>query len=64
MYYYKLGNAFNASASTKEIPAADKYPLNPEGFAKRRPEFEIVGAFASDPITISNIISGDGCTRF
>ena len=62
MYYYKLGNAFNASASTKEIPAADKYPLNPEGFAKRRPEYEIVGAFASDPITISNIISGDGST--
>ena len=62
MYYYKLSNAFNASASTKEIPAADKYPLNPEGFAKRRPEYEIVGAFASDPITISNIISGDGST--
>ena len=31
-------------------------------FAKQRPEFEIVGAFAADPITITNIISGDGAT--
>ena len=32
------------------------------GFAPQRPEFEIVGAFASDPINITNIISGDGST--
>ena len=35
---------------------------SPGAFAKQRPEFEIVGAFAADPITITNIISGDGAT--
>ena len=60
MYYDKLSNAFNEAAATKVIPSADKYPLNPEGFAPRRPEFEIVGAFASDPIEISAIQAGDG----
>ncbi len=62
MYYAKLSNAFNASADTKTVPDSDKYPLNPDGFAKRRPEYEIVGAFATDPISISDIISGDGST--
>ena len=62
MYYSKLSNAFNASADTKVVPDSDKYPLNPDGFAKRRPEYEIVGAFATDPISISDIISGDGST--
>ena len=62
MYYAKLSNAFNASAATKEIPSVSKYPQYPDAFAARRPEFEIVGAFASDPITISDIISGDGST--
>ena len=62
MYYAKLSNAFNASAATKEIPTVSKYPQYPDAFAARRPEFEIVGAFASDPITISDIISGDGST--
>ena len=62
MYYAKLSNAFNASADTKVVPDSDKYPLNPDGFAKRRPEYEIVGAFATDPISISDIISGDGST--
>ena len=37
-------------------------PEDPGAFAKQRPEFEIVGAFAADPITITNIISGDGAT--
>ena len=60
MYYDKLSNAFNEAAATKVIPPADKYPVNPEGFAPRRPEFEIVGAFASDPIEISAIKSGTG----
>ena len=62
MYYAKLSNAFNEAADTKVIPDSEKYPINPDGFAKRRPEFEIVGAFADDPINISNIFAGDGRT--
>ena len=61
MYYSKLSNAFN-EASGREIKAVDKYPANPDGFAKRRPEWEIVGAFASDPIQIETIESGSGGT--
>ena len=60
MYYDKLSNAFNEAAATKVIPLIDKFPVNPEGFAPQRPEFEIVGAFAADPIEISAIQSGDG----
>jgi len=59
MYYSKLSNAFNL-ASGRDID--QKYPANPLGFSKQRPEWEIVGAFASDPVNISNIISGDGST--
>ena len=59
MYYSKLANAFNR-ASNREI--IEKYPAKPGGFSKQRPEYEIVGAFAADPITISSIISGDGAT--
>tara|TARA_Y100000592_G_scaffold75840_1_gene118589 strand:+ start:416 stop:6280 length:5865 start_codon:yes stop_codon:yes gene_type:complete len=59
MYYSKVANAFNR-ASGREID--QKYPASPDAFAKQRPEWEIVGAFASDPITISQIISGDGAT--
>ena len=59
MYYSKVSNAFNR-ASGREID--QKYPASPLSFAKQRPEWEIVGAFASDPITISSIISGDGST--
>ncbi len=59
MYYAKLSNAFNV-ASGRDID--QKYPSLPLGFAKRRPEWEIVGAFATDPINISSIISGDGFT--
>ncbi len=59
MYYSKLSNAFNA-ASTRDID--QKYPSSPDGFAKQRPEWEIVGAFATDPFDISSIISGDGST--
>ena len=33
-----------------------------KGFSPQRPEFEIVGAFASDPLSIQSIISGDGAT--
>ena len=59
MYYAKLSNAFNF-ASGRDID--DKYPANPLGFEKQRPEWEIVGAFATDPITISTIESGSGGT--
>ena len=59
VYYSKLSNAFNR-ASTREVRF--KYPTHPDDFAPVRPEFEIVGAFATDPLAISNIISGDGAT--
>ena len=59
MYYSKLSNAFNV-ASTRDID--QKYPSDPDGFAKQRPEWEIVGAFATDPFDISSIVSGDGST--
>lgn len=55
MYYSKLSNAYNQVRNIDQ-----KYPSDPEGFAKQRPEWEIVGAFASDPIDISSIISGNG----
>ena len=59
IYYSKLTNAFNR-ASGRDID--NKYPDTPKGFAPQRPEFEIVGAFATDPLNISNIESGDGAT--
>ena len=59
MYYSKVGNAFNR-ASGREVD--QKYPAQAGAFAKQRPEWEIVGAFASDPVTITSIISGDGAT--
>ena len=55
MYYSKVSNAYNAYRDIEE-----KFPEDSDGFAKRNPEWEIVGAFASDPIEISNIISGNG----
>jgi hypothetical protein len=57
IYYSKVSNAFNPE-SGRDID--QKYPDSSEGFAKQRPEWEIVGAFANDPIAISSIISGDG----
>ena len=60
MYYAKLSNAYNTGSIDKDID--QKWPQDPEGFAKERPEFEIVGAFATDPISITSIISGDGAT--
>ena len=59
MYYSKISNAFNR-ASGREID--QKFPTDPLGFSKQRPEWEIVGAFATDPVVISSIISGDGAT--
>jgi hypothetical protein len=59
MYYSKVSNAYNL-ATGRDID--QKYPQSALGFAKQRPEWEIVGAFASDPVNISRIISGDGFT--
>ncbi len=59
MYYAKLSNAYNV-ASGRDI--TEKYPDKPYGFEKQRPEWEIVGAFASDPINISTIEAGSGGT--
>jgi microcystin-dependent protein len=59
MYYSKLSNAFN---SYRPIPADAKFPASDEDFAKRNPEWEIVGAFATDPIDIQTVISGNGTT--
>lgn len=59
MYYSKLSNAFNR-ASGRDID--QKYPTNTLGFSKQRPEWEIVGAFAPDPVPISSVTSGDGFT--
>ena len=60
IYYSKLSNAYNEAASRRSI--TQKYPSAPKGFAPQRPEFEIVGAFATDPLNITNIESGDGAT--
>ena len=59
MYYSKVSNAYNAY---RAIQDEDKYPASSLGFAKQRPEWEIVGAFDTDRITISTIISGNGGT--
>jgi hypothetical protein len=59
MYYSKVSNAYNL-ATGRDID--QKYPQSTLGFAKQRPEWEIVGAFATDPVNISRIISGDGFT--
>ena len=59
MYYASFSNAFNRS-SGREID--QKFPAVEDGFSKQRPEWEIVGAFASDPVNISTLISGDGAT--
>ena len=56
MYYGKLSNAYSI-ASGRDIDS--KFPADPDGFAKQRPEWEIVGAFAADPINIAKIFSGD-----
>ena len=59
MYYAKLSNAFN-NASGRNVD--QKFPALPEGFTSQRSEFEIVGAFASDPLSITALSSGDGVT--
>ncbi len=62
MYYAKLSNAYNTSSGSPDRNIDSKYPQDPDGFAKQRPEWEIVGAFAADPISIDNIESGSGGT--
>ena len=59
VYYNKLSNAYNR-ASIRDID--EKFPTISGGFAKQRPEFEIVGAFNSDRLQITGLISGDGNT--
>ena len=59
MYYAKISNAYN-EGSSRAIITAEKYPEDPEAFDKQLPEFEIVGAFANDPVVISSIFAGDG----
>jgi len=61
MYYAKLSQAYS-TGSGRPVDTDDVFPTNDLGFNPRRPEFEIVGAFASDPITISSIQAGDGLT--
>ena len=60
MYYYKLSLAYGNATEDRNI--SEKFPIKKEGFVSRRPEFEIVGAFAADPIRLSSIRSGDGST--
>ena len=60
MYYYKLSIAYGSATEDRNI--SEKFPSNTEGFVSKRPEFEIVGAFAADPLVISSIESGTGGT--
>ena len=59
MYYAKLSIAYGTGTG-RTVDSDDKFPSNEEGFNPQRPEYEIVGAFAADPIIITNIRSGDG----
>ena len=61
MYYAKLSKAYGAG-SGRQVDSTDVFPGNKEGFTSVRPEFEIVGAFASDPLVITSIQAGDGAT--
>lgn len=57
MYYAKVSNAYNTYRNIDQ-----KFPTSEAGFVKRDPEWEIVGDFASDPVEIVNIFSGNGLT--
>jgi len=61
IYYAKLSLAYN-SGSGREVDSDDRFSSNSLGFTAVRPEYEIVGAFASDEIGIESIKSGDGLT--
>jgi len=57
MYYAKLSVAYG-TGSGRDID--DKFPSLPKGFEPKKPEYEIVGAFAADPIKITSIEAGSG----
>jgi len=59
MYYAKLSIAYG-TGTDRDID--DKFPAKPKGFEPQRPEYEIVGAFASDPLKITSIEAGSGGT--
>ena len=61
MYYAKLSIAYGTGTG-REVDSEDIFPTNEEGFNPQRPEYEIVGAFAADPLIITNIKSGNGST--
>ena len=62
MYYAKLSNAYGTASGSPNRNIDSKYPTEPDGFAKQRPELEIVGAFAADPVSIASIEAGEGGT--
>ena len=62
MYYAKLSNAYGTASGSPNRNIDSKYPTEPDGFAKQRPEWEIVGAFAADPVSIASIEAGEGGT--
>jgi len=57
MYYAKLSIAYG-TGSGRDVD--DKFPTLPKGFEAQRPEYEIVGAFAADPLKITSIEAGSG----
>jgi hypothetical protein len=57
MYYAKLSVAYG-TGSGRDVD--DKFPTLPKGFEPQRPEYEIVGAFAADPLKITSIEAGTG----
>ena len=59
MYYAKLSIAYG-TGTDRDID--DKFPAKPKGFEPQRPEYEIVGAFATDPLKITSIEAGSGGT--
>ena len=58
-YYAKLSIAYGTSSGRN---VDQKFPDVPGGFTSQRPEYEIVGAFGTDPINITDIYAGDGST--
>ena len=60
MYYGKLSLAYGTGVPDREVRTEDKFPGNLKGFEPQRPEYEIVGAFAPDPIKITSIEAGIG----
>jgi len=57
MYYAKLSVAYG-TGSGRDVD--DKFPTLPKGFEAQRPEYEIVGSFAADPLKITSIEAGSG----